>query len=96
MDFIFEIIVELILTLIVEGGVEASTNSRIPKFVRIPLLIIFGLGFLVIVFGLIIMGILTMSDNKVVEIFFIGLGIFFAVAISFQIRKKYKERINRQ
>ena len=90
MDFIFELILELIL----EGSIEVSKNTKIYKPIRyffLLLIIFFFIGVIGLVF---FTGILIINDNLIAVIFIIGIGIFMLIASIIKFRKIYfKKRI---
>lgn len=94
MDTILELIFDFIIELIVQGGEEAVSNRRIPPTVRIILLVISGVLFVGIVGLLVVAGILELQEDMVIGVALIGVGVIFAIGISWKLRKAYKNRVN--
>lgn len=87
MDFLFELVAELLL----EGGIEVSSNKKISKWIRYPILAILILFFSSVIFGLILLGILIIPNNILGGIFIASIGIFMLVMSIFKFKKKYLE-----
>lgn len=85
MEYVFEFLLELIL----EGSIEASKSSKIPKYIRY-LLIVLIVCFFAAVIGLIFLtGILFIKESLVGGICFILIGLFLLVSSIIQFRKTY-------
>jgi predicted permease len=85
MEFIFEVIVGLIL----DGSIEISKNSKVPNYIRYPLIAIIS-GFLVAVIGLIfLVGVLSLGVNIGLGFLLILLGFSTAVICIVKFRKIY-------
>lgn len=93
MDFLFEIIVEIII----EGSLELGTNRKVPLFFRILALLIFLLiyGALIGLFALIGIGCWQEGNIAAAIVVFI-LDAIFTVFVVAMIRKKIKEKNNRE
>jgi len=91
-----EFIIELVLELFVEGGIEVSSNKKISKCIRYPILALLILFFSVVIFGIIILGVLMLKENILVGILFIALGLFFLVISIHKFRKRYLEVTNKK
>lgn len=85
MDFIFEFIVELIF----EGSIEISSNKKISKWIRYPILCILILFFSIIIFGLIIIGLILMKENFLISLLFIIIGLFLLIGSINKFKKIY-------
>ena len=92
MDLLFELIAELLL----EGSMEISSNKKISKWVRYPILALLILFFATVIFGIIILGILITKQNIFGGIFIIVIGLFMLVMSIFQFRKKYLEILDKK
>jgi membrane-bound ClpP family serine protease len=83
MEFIFEIIVGLIL----DGSIEISKSSKVPKYIRYPLIAIILL-FSIAVIGLIfLVGILSFKENIVLGLIMILLGMYASIIGIVKFRK---------
>lgn len=92
MEFIFELVFELIF----EGGLEVTSNKKVSKWIRYPLLAIFSLIFLGIIFLIVFIGISSLKNTIIGGLFIIGLGIFMLIACIVKFRQFYlreKEKI---
>lgn len=85
MEFIFEFILELVL----EGGIEASKNSKIPKFVRYPLIVVISLFFIAVIGIIFLAGILSLRENILLGILLISLGLFMLIMSVIKFRMTY-------
>ena len=92
MDFIFELILELVL----EGSIEASKSKKVPKPIRYLLIILISL-FFISVAGLIIwVGIDSIKSNLVGGILVIGFGIVFFILCILEFKKAYIKKKNKK
>ncbi len=90
MEYIFEIILECVL----DGIFEASKSSKIPKYIRYPLIGIIFLLFIA-VFGLIFFtGILVLKEDSILGIILILLGLFLLSISIIKLRKTYLAKMN--
>jgi hypothetical protein len=90
MEFIFEIIVELIFG----GIIEISKSEKVPKYIRYPLIAIISL-FLIAVIGLIFWaGILLFKENIVLGLIAILLGLSISIIGVVKFRKIYLTKKN--
>lgn len=90
-----EFIIELILELFIEGGIEADQSSKVPKVIRYPLLAIIVLAFIAITGIIILLGVSLLNDNKFGGILFILLGLFMLIFTIIKLRKMYLKRKKR-
>lgn len=92
MEFIFEFILELVL----EGSIEASKSSKIPKYIRYPLIVIISLFFVAIIGLVIFAGILSLKENILLGILFILIGLFMLIMSVIKFRKTYLIKTNKK
>lgn len=85
MEFIFEFIFELIF----EGGMEVTSNRKISKWIRYPILVVLLLFFIAIIGLIMFMGIISLKNTIIGGLFIIGLGIFMLVACIIKFRQFY-------
>lgn len=90
MDFIFEILLDLII----EGCFEVSTNKKVPKIIRYPLIALIVLFFISIIGGIFILGISLWNKNIYGSIFIILISIILLMAAIYRLKKIYIERDN--
>lgn len=91
-----EYIIEFILELALEGGIEASKSNRVPKYIRYPLIVIISLFFIVVIGLIFFAGILMLKDNIIVGIFIILTGLFMLVSVIVKFRKTYLIKIDQK
>ena len=88
MEFIFELIIELLL----EGATEVSSNKKISKWIRYPILFLLSFFYLAVILLIIFVGLLLFEENILAAIFFIALGIFFLIFSIKKFKTVYLER----
>ena len=84
-----EFFVEILLELILEGTMEASQNKKVPKLVRVVLIVLISAFYLSVIGLILFIGVSCWKTNKIggLLIITIGLVIFIMAAVSF--RKMY-------
>jgi len=82
-----EFLIEELLNLIFEGSIEISSNKKVSKWIRYPLIVIIILFFSVIIFGLLILGIAIMEDNMLAGILIVLLSLILLVGCIIKFRK---------
>ena len=92
MEYIFEFILELVL----EGGIELSKSSKIPKYVRYPLIGITSLFFIAVIGLIFFTGILSLKENILLGILFILVGLLLLIMSVIKFRKTYLTKINKE
>lgn len=85
MEYVFEFLLELIL----EGSIEASKSSKIPKYIRYPLIVLIVCFFAAVIGLIFFTGILFIKESLVGGICFILIGLFLLVSSIIQFRKTY-------
>ena len=88
MDFIFELILELLF----EGSMDLSTNKKVPKWLRIIFASLIILFMLTITLGLVIIGILLIKQDPAPSIFFIILGTLLFIGAITKIKELYFQK----
>lgn len=91
MEFLFEILLELIA----EGTVELSKSIKVPKFIRYPLIGIIVLFFIAIIGIVLFAGFIALEENVLLGILFIILGLFLLVMGIVKFKKVYLVRKNK-
>ena len=97
MDMIIEFLLDCVLSLIVDSGVEVMTNSEScrnwPKGVRIALVVVTLIVFLAVLGFLIIAGISAVSEgNTAVGVLLFGVASVFVIYPIVRIIKIYKKK----
>ena len=88
MEFLFEILLELIL----EGTMEASQNKKVPKLVRVVLIVLISAFYLSVIGLILFIGVTCWKTNKIGGLIIITIGsvIFIMAAVKF--RKMYLDK----
>ena len=84
-----EFIIELILELLFDFGIDASQNKKVPKFIRVLLITLISLVFISIISLIIIMGLLTIKKELIGGIIIILTGLIMLVLSIVKFRKMY-------
>ncbi len=92
MEYIFEFIMELVL----EGGIEVSKSSKIPKYIRYPLIGILSLFFIAVIGLVFFAGILSLKENILSGIFLILVGLYLLIMSVIRFRKAYLSKIDKR
>ncbi len=92
MEYIFEFIMELAL----EGGIEVSKNSKIPKYIRYPLIGILSLFFIAVIGLVFFAGILSLKENILSGILLILVGLYLLIMSVIRFRKVYLSKIDKR
>lgn len=90
MEFIFELILELLI----EGGMSISSNKKISKWIRIPIALLLLSFFGFIIGGLIVLGILIFKENKLGGAFVLLVGVILLMASIIKFQKIYFSKKN--
>lgn len=96
-----EFFIEVILDLIFEGSIEIiKSNTKISKWIRYPLIVLIILFFMVITFGLFILGIFVLNKNIYAGLLFIVTSLILLILGIIEFRKQYiitkqKKKINK-
>lgn len=92
MEYIFEFIMEIVL----EGGIEVSKSSKIPKYIRYPLIGILSLFFIAVIGLVFFAGILSLKENILSGILLILVGLNLLIMIVIRFRKAYLSKIDKR
>lgn len=86
-----EFLTQLLLELILEGSIEISTNRKVSKWIRYPLIVLIS-SFFIAIFGLILLvGILCYKENIYISLFFIILSFVLLINGIIKFKKLYIE-----
>lgn len=86
-----EFLLELLLELIIEGSISLSTNKKVSKIIRYPLIILIILFFSAILIGLLWLGILIWKSNHYASLFIIIVDIILIISFFYRFKKIYQE-----
>lgn len=88
-------IIEFILELVFEVGVEASKSKKVPKFIRYFLITIISLVYIGTIGLIMLMGISILKNNIFGGIAVILLGVFLFVMTIKKFRDTYLKKVNK-
>lgn len=88
MDFI----IELVLDLLLEGGMEACKSTWVPKFIRYPLAALILLFFAAVTGLVLYAGAGMVKEGSLGGIFFLALGLLMVVFVCGKVRELYARR----
>lgn len=86
-----ESLLELLLELIIEGSISLSTNKKVSKIIRYPLIILIILFFSAILIGLLWLGIFIWESNLYASLFIIMVDIILIISLIYRFKKIYHE-----
>lgn len=84
-----EYVIEFILELALESGIYASKNTKLPKYIRYPLIILISLFFIFVIGVVFFTGILLLKDKLYLGIFILIIGVFMLVSVIIKFKKIY-------
>lgn len=84
-----DIVLEFFLELIVDGGIEASGNKKLSRWIRYPLIELVVLFFGAVIAMMFYFAFGLSSDEPVASVIFSLLGLFFLVGTVLKFRKLY-------
>lgn len=90
MDDFFEIIIEILL----EGSISISSNKKISKLIRYPLIIFIILFFLLVIGGIAFIGICNFKTNIYLSIFLITCSLLLLIACIIKFRDTYLKKVD--
>jgi hypothetical protein len=85
MEFIFEVIVELIL----DGSIEMSKSSKVPNYIRYPLIAIISVFWIAVIGIIFLAGVISLRINMGLGLLLILIGLYTAVIGIVKFRKIY-------
>ena len=86
-------LIEFILELLLEGGIELSSNKKITKWIRYPLIFIISILFLLVVALIFYLGIWIYKESIALSIAFIILSVAMLHGGINKFKKIYLEKI---
>lgn len=95
LETIFEIIFEVILDVVVEGSIEVSKSSKIPKYVRYPLIGMILLFFSAVIGLILFTGVLVLDKSIFSGMLLISVGLLLLFLSIIKFRKTYLTKINK-
>lgn len=85
MEFLFELLIELIA----EGTVELSKSIKVPKYIRYPLIVLVVLFFVAVIGIMLLVGFMSLQQNMFFGILIIALTLFMLIMGIVKFRKTY-------
>lgn len=92
MDELFDIILELMI----DGGIETSTNKKVPKYIRYPLIALIFIIFAVVIVGLFLLGLNLYPKDNLVGILFMGISLILLVGSIYKFNKTFKKNKSKE
>lgn len=89
-----EFLIEVLLDLILEGSIEISSNKKISRAIRYPLILFIVLFFLIIVLGVFILGVVLLKENFFGGIVLILISLFLLIMGIMKFREIYLDKYN--
>ena len=87
-----EILFEILIDLMFEGGLELSKNRNLSKFIRYSLLALILLLFIAAILLIVFVGLLIWNENMWVGLLMFGISTFFLYSGIKEFRKVYFEK----
>lgn len=87
-----EFLIEALLDLILEGSIEISSNEKMPKFIRYPLIVLIILFFTTVTLGILIIGVIMLNENIYAGILMIIISLIMIICGIIKFRKIYIEK----
>ena len=76
MEFLIEVLLELIL----EGGIEISSNKKVPKWIRYPMIVLILLFFTFVIVAILALGMYILTKNIFMGIVIITIGVILLIS----------------
>ncbi len=89
-----EYLIEFILELVFEGGLEATKSNKVPKPIRYIILIIIALFFITIIGLIYLTAFLILKESLIGFILMFLLATFMTISIIIKFRKEYLIKTN--
>lgn len=90
-----EFLIEFILELVLEGSIEASKSSKVPKPIRMMLVLILCIFFLSIIGLMMYVATISLKENIYLAILMYFLSLFMLIAVIIKFKKIYLTKVNK-
>lgn len=84
----------IILDIVLDGGISISSNKKISKWIRYPLIVFIILFFLLVIGGLTFIGICNFKTNIYLSIFLIMCSLLLLIACIIKFRDTYLKKVD--
>ncbi len=91
-----EFILEVLLDLILEGSVEISSNHKISKFIRYPLIVLIIAFFLGIISLILIVGLVSLKEHPLLGLFLIIVSIILLIGSIIKFKNTYIKKTHHE
>ena len=91
-----EYLIEFILELVLEGGLEATKSNKVPKPIRYIILSIIVLFFIAVIGLIYLTAFLILKQSIIGFILFFLLATFMLISAIIKFKKEYLEKINKK
>lgn len=82
-------LIEFVLELILEGTIEISSNKKVSKWIRYPLIILLTILFSIVIIGIFMLGVSIYKENILLSLILIGVSIFMLITIIIKFQKQH-------
>lgn len=89
-----DLLIEILFELIFEGSIELISNTKIPKWIRYPLIVLITLFFAIVIIGILLVGVFLLNENISAGLILIILGTILLVSGIKKFKKIHIERKN--
>ena len=89
-----EYLIEFVLELVLEGGLEATKNNEVSKPIRYLILGFISLFFIVVIGVIYLTAFLILKQNIIAFILFFLLATFMLISAIIKFKKEYLKKIN--
>lgn len=86
-------LIEFILELILEGTIEISSNKKVSKWIRYPLIILLTILFSAVIIGIFMLGISTYKENIILSLILIGISVTMLIAIIIKLERQHLDKL---
>jgi len=82
-------LIELVLDILLESSIGISSNKKVSKWIRYPIIVFLLIFFTVITFGIMILGIMLIEESILASLIFICCGIVMLIGSIIKFKKIY-------
>jgi len=82
-------VIEIILDLLLEGGMEIASNNKISKWIRYPIIFLISIVFIFVILLIMYFGYIILKNNRFIGLLVIILGIIMFILSIKKFKKMY-------
>lgn len=87
-----DLLIEIILELILEGTLAITSNKKVPKWIRYPLIFILSILLSIVIIGLFILGVYIYQENIIISLIFILSSTALLIGAIIKFKNQYLEK----